>query len=190
MTQLHGDCFPYKRWGSFVVMTLICTTVLLGCARSVHDEAAAGNLEAVEAMIAEDPNLVNEPGFKDMTPLHYAASRGRAEVAGFLIEHGADLDARNSTGLTPLHGAAWWNRTNVAEILLEAGADIEARDHFGDTPLHTAATQGRVPVINLLAQHGADIEARNDEGLTPRELAVRHRNDQAVSRLDELLAAQ
>ncbi len=59
-----------------------------------------------------------------------------------LLEHGADVDARNdgknhyeSLGVTALHEAAWAGQTQSAQMLLDAGADVNARDALGRTAL-------------------------------------------------------
>ncbi len=49
--------------------------------------------------LAGDVNAVNDVGD---TALHGAAYRGAPEVASFLIDHGAKLDAADTRGLTPL----------------------------------------------------------------------------------------
>lgn len=167
----------------------VFTAVLLavsGCGTSVHDEAAAGNVEKVRAMLVADPNLVDSRNPKGKTPLFYAVTNGRSEVVQVLFDFGASVNAADGTGLTPLHIAAWHNRAEQAGQLLEHGADIQARDAFGDTPLHSAAMHGRLEMIALLVRSGADPGAQNDEGLTPRELALAHRQEAAAAKLHEL----
>ena len=41
------------------------------------------------------------------TPLHVAALTGHSEAARFLLEHGADVNARDAEGRTPLYWARW-----------------------------------------------------------------------------------
>ena len=51
-----------------------------------------------------------------------------------LVEAGAELDVRTSTGLTPLHLAAR-NNPHVVPVLLELGADPSASAADGTTAL-------------------------------------------------------
>ena len=75
--------------------------------------------------------------FKDehdgTTALHHAAWNGDREAVIFLLQQGADVDARNNEGSTPLHWAAWNGNLEVARLLLACGADPCAATTAGDT---------------------------------------------------------
>lgn len=43
---------------------------------------------------------------EEQTPLHVAARLGHADIAGLLIQHGADVTANTKDKYTPLHIAA------------------------------------------------------------------------------------
>jgi ankyrin repeat protein len=159
---------------------------LTGCGTSIHDEAARGNLEQVEAMLDKDPALADAPNAEGKTPLFYAITNGREATAETLLAHGADVNARDVTGYTPLHVAATLGRTGEADLLLKHGADLEARDHFGDTPLHAAALFGKDCAIKFLIERGAELYARNDDGLTPLDLAKRARKNGTAALLEKL----
>ena len=62
-----------------------------------------------------------------MTPLHFAAEKNSLEVARLLIEHGADVNAKDSV-FTPLDMAAEFNSIDVARLLIEQGANTNGRD--------------------------------------------------------------
>ncbi|KAI8485277.1 hypothetical protein Bbelb_370240 [Branchiostoma belcheri] len=64
----------------------------------------------------------------EQTSLHVASWYGKTEVAKLLIEHGADLKARDQDQLTSLHWAAWRGHTGTCELLIRHGADVMARD--------------------------------------------------------------
>lgn len=83
-----------------------------------------------------------------MTSLHWAAGRGRLEVARFLILKGADINARSGTETTPLHDAVWRRRLEMIGFLVGNGADINAADRNGETPVDFA--RGNAEVIGLL----------------------------------------
>lgn len=167
------------------VCLLTALVLAAGCAASIHDRAANGEADKVAAMLDHDPTLLEstnrEGKAKGKTPLHYAVTYGRDEVAALLLERGARVNAADATGMTPLHIAATLDRTGEAELLLRFGADIGARDAFGDTPLHLAAIFGQTRVLRVFAEHGADLYARNDNGQTPVEAARQYRKENVVA---------
>jgi len=55
------------------------------------------------------------------TPLHLASKYGRSDVARLLIEHGAEVDVKDSRGRTPLQLASAEGRDEVVDLLLEYG---------------------------------------------------------------------
>lgn len=128
------------------------------------------------------------------------SAEGTLEGVRFLLEHGADPNQRDTSGLTAFHriaSAAQPVATNaiavnlsVARTLLERGADATLTSSKGNTPLHTlvgthsdldytssgmAAEWGRDPYSRLLELYVAqtkDLEARNVAGLTPLQRAI------------------
>ena len=120
------------------------------------------------------------------TPLHKAASQGKHEFVGLLLEHGADVLARDINGRTALHVALHSFHMGrilaTAEILLKDGADVNARDADGQTPLHMVASHPLarelvelsaelVEAGKLLIDIGADVEAKDERGVTVLQLA-------------------
>ncbi|KAI8501925.1 hypothetical protein Bbelb_203370 [Branchiostoma belcheri] len=71
-------------------------------------------------------------GESNWTSLHVASRYGQTEVAALLIEHGADLEAREERDQTSLHVASRYGRTEVAVLLIEHGADLEAKDKYAN----------------------------------------------------------
>lgn len=73
-----------------------------------------------------DPNI--EMGLPDglpgrCTPLHLAAYRGDVSILQLLLQHGAELEKRDSKNHTPLHYAILRRNTLAARKLLKHGAD-------------------------------------------------------------------
>lgn len=87
------------------------------------------------------------------TPLMIAALEGATAAGRLLLDHGADVNARDATGGTPLHAAAgaWWQESvEFVAMLLAAGGDPGAHDGRGRTPRDLAVARGYNAVADLL----------------------------------------
>ncbi|CAL9694955.1 unnamed protein product [Knipowitschia caucasica] len=76
---------------------------------------------------------VNLPTASGQTPLHVAAAEGQMAYAQILVEAGADLFARDHSGLLPLDMARMWNHRSIGRYLKDCmwreqnNKDLEAR---------------------------------------------------------------
>ena len=69
---------------------------------SIHEAAAQGNIEIVRQHLAvEAEGYINTRTPSDWTPLHFAYEQGRAEMIRFLLDNGADYEAKNKLGQAP-----------------------------------------------------------------------------------------
>ena len=69
---------------------------------SIHEAAAQGNIEIVRQHLAvEAEGYINTRTPSDWTPLHFAYAQGRAEMIRFLLDNGADYEAKNKLGQAP-----------------------------------------------------------------------------------------
>ena len=135
-------------------LTLVAFLMLLvGCMAKTYFQAAReGDLKTVEARLAEGVPI-NQRSSNGDTALMHAAANGQIEIVKFLIEKGADVNARmtafrlkdghckkatdgfyyeyeikkTNDGRTALFLAVENGHTEVAEILIANGADPSAR---------------------------------------------------------------
>jgi hypothetical protein len=112
-----------------------------GATVTVHAAARLGMLDRLHQLIAADPNLVNAPGGDGQTPLHFAAT---VEIAKFLLENGADIDARDIDHESTPAQYMIRDRQDVARFLVSRGCktDILMACALGDIDLvrkHLAA---------------------------------------------------
>ncbi|KAI8514579.1 Unconventional myosin-XVI [Branchiostoma belcheri] len=119
----------------------------------------------------------------DRTALHWASVNGHTGVVKLLIQHGADVGARDKYDRTALHRTSDYGQTGVVELLIQHGADVGARDENGRTALHWASVNGHTGVVKLVIQHGADVEARDNDGGTALHQAIRKRHTRIVELL-------
>jgi ankyrin repeat protein len=78
-----------------------------------------------------------------------------------LVQHGADVNAKDNRNRTPLIWASQSGHVQVVVEFLVHGADIETKDNMGSTALHFACSRGHVTVVQALLSSGADIFAVN-----------------------------
>ena len=70
---------------------------------SIHEAAAQGNTGIVRQHLAIQPKgYVNTRTPTDWTPLHFAYAQGRSEMSRFLLDNGADYEAKNKLGQAPV----------------------------------------------------------------------------------------
>ncbi len=86
---------------------------------TIFNAIRQGNLERVRELIEEDPMIVNATEEGQCTPLHLAAVMGHKAVVEYLLEQGANIEAKNILDTTPLHWAAIQGHTAVVEYLLK-----------------------------------------------------------------------
>ncbi len=100
------------------------------------------------------------------TALMYMSEYGKAGIAGLLLDHGAQVNAANKSGVTSLMHAADGGYEAVASVLLGRGAAVDAVDEDGMTPLMHAATSGHPRVAELLLRGGAKVDLGDKDGDT------------------------
>jgi hemoglobin len=135
-------------------------------------------LDYVCQMLVSDPLLVQERYTYDRTLLHEVAGQGSLLIVEFLLNLGADPNARDQWGHTPLyfvgnasHGS---NGANVVHVLAQSGANVNAQERLKHcTALHMAARRGNIAVAEALLDCGAHIEMRDKLGDTPLHRAVK-----------------
>ncbi len=88
-------------------------------------------------------------------PIHAAAAAAQIEVTRLLIEHGADVNARQQSGFTPLHEAAGSGKLEFARLFLDHGADLNARTDDGKTALTLAIEARQEAMVKFLRERGA-----------------------------------
>lgn len=107
---------------------------------------------------------------------------GFKEIVDMLLDHGADVNARDGYNTTPLMRAVDGGYSEIVKILIARKADVHAENTSGSTALHDATGmtgdpkffikfgwEGRASgeVVKLLLAAGANPNARDKNGRTP-----------------------
>ena len=180
------------------VTVIFCMVVSLPLlAGDIFQAVKDGDLQKVKAMVAKDPGLVHARGKYLFTPLHVASDKGNLDMAKFLVDKGADINALDVSGRPPIMGAAYRGKGRVVDYLLSKGARFEMKDTRGYTvyqwaalrgkkdvldlfmargarvSIHDAAACGHVELVRKMIAKGVELKAFNPDGQTPFHLAVR-----------------
>jgi Ankyrin repeats (3 copies) len=128
-----------------------------GALAEAIDAIRAGHAERLEALLAENPELVRAPVgaggtllgevaqpdvFGDGLSTELGVDRRCVEL---LIEAGSDVDI-------PLNLAACFNRVELVELLLHVGANPTSNEIWGVTALETALYHGAAQAADVLAR--------------------------------------
>ncbi|XP_034631682.1 poly [ADP-ribose] polymerase tankyrase-2 isoform X3 [Trachemys scripta elegans] len=138
--------------------------------RQLLEAAKAGDVDTVKKLCTIQSVNCRDIEGRQSTPLHFAAGYNRVSVVEYLLQHGADVHAKDKGGLVPLHNACSYGHYEVAELLVKHGAVVNVADLWKFTPLHEAAAKGKYEICKLLLQHGADSTKKNRDGNTALDL--------------------
>jgi ankyrin repeat protein len=141
LLEAGGDINAKSRWwaGGFGLLhgaapELAAYAIQRGALIDVHAAARLGMLDKLRELVASDPSLMHARGGDGQTPLHFAST---IPIAEFLVEKGADIDARDvDHESTP---AQWMirDRREIVRFLVQRGChtDILMASALGDAEL-------------------------------------------------------
>jgi ankyrin repeat protein len=165
-------------WAATMGSGAVADLLLSGGAKgyTLVTAAALGHLNQVKTMVESASDLaVHAPAILLNGPSHewppdsairrrdmlshalYAAARnGHREVVAWLLERGADRNAKGFFGGTALHWAAINGHAATVELLLASGADPSLRDARFDSSVEGWAEEGgHQDVIEILRRWGS-----------------------------------
>ena len=148
------------------------------CASLGRNEAVRVLLDAGADINAGTPSL----GFNALLS---AADKGNLALVRLLIGHGADIEARISSGATPLMLAARNGHADVVALLLENGARKDTANAKGVTALIFASIYGHPGAAETLLDAGADPSVKTAIGRTALDYAKKKGHKELVKTLSQ-----
>lgn len=169
LLEAGADINARSRWwaGGFGLLDcakpeLAAYAIQRGAIVDAHAAARLGMIEKLRELITANPKLVHASGGDGQKPLHFA---GTVQAAEFLLEHGADINARDvDHESTPVQ---WMirDRQEVARYLVQRGCQTDilmaaalgdaelARKHLDADPqcIHMRVSNEYFPMINARA---------------------------------------
>jgi len=192
---------PYRRWGAWLLMAAVASTVCtyVSMSRSLDQALQNQDYETAASLLKYGVHVAP-------SVLRSAINDGNALKVQWLLNHGLTVNSRSPEDSIPVldraisldepestaiakilldHGAdpngtGMWGepliysaltKPNTLELLLDHGARVDALYGTGETPIQMAALWGRASAIPVLAKHGADLNAPDLDGVTPLTLA-------------------
>jgi uncharacterized protein len=159
----------------------------------------SGDLDALNALLADDPGLASarEDGVSAVLVSLYhrqdaardallaaGAEIGPLEAAALGRLEGLDPGARGADGFTALHLAAFFGGADAVRALLAAGADANAdgENPLRVRPLHSAVASRDRESVRALLEAGAEPNVVQQGGFTPIHGAA-HAGDAEMVRI-------
>ncbi|KAH7177288.1 ankyrin repeat-containing domain protein [Fusarium sp. MPI-SDFR-AT-0072] len=140
---------------------------------------AEGDLDIVKLLIENKATVDKREAPPDAgwsrTPMHVAVDWNRPEIVQYLLEKGADPDARDSDGIPVIGAAISGGHSSVVQWLVDANADVNVTYYNNKlTPLHEACPHPEI--VRLLLQHGADINKVNEDSRSALNFSISANN--------------
>ena len=163
-------CVAYLvAFGSMVLASMIATVIYILVAQPTFMTGEDWNLirAAEDNLVPVARNLLEEGAGVDQTlqrtALHVASEKGHAEIVELLLEHGADVNARDHLGRVPMFLALNGRHAEIARQLAEAGTDATVRSHDDTTLLLLALRRDDPDMARWALGAGADVNAIRKE---------------------------
>lgn len=132
-------------------------------------KAVLNGEEEIVELLLNRTDTVALTGSELLTALHMTAHRSarnaakQGQIASLLLQHGAQVDAKDDSGRTPLRLAVENDRVAVADALLEANANPNAADAGGMTPRQRASDLRRTAILHRMnQQHSSQSSTTED----------------------------
>lgn len=154
----------------------------------LHLAAAYQRADIVRSMVTGAPESVDVKRSDERTALFLPAFNGNLEIAGLLLDHGADPNAEDDEKWRPLHAASMTGTLDVVARLVQGGARVDGAGAPDNTaPIHLAAANDRPDLLEYFVKScGVAASLRDSRGVTPIMRAAMANGSRAIRTLASL----
>ncbi|KAJ5888794.1 hypothetical protein N7495_008835 [Penicillium taxi] len=129
--------------------------------------ARIGEIGAMKNLLATKNLSANHQDEEGITPLHWAAINNQYAMCKFLLDNGADVNAKGGESVaTPAMWAAQRCNYYIVNLLLSHGADPLLTDVQGYNILHLATIDGNAFLVVLLLHQEIPVDVVDQQGHT------------------------
>jgi uncharacterized protein len=158
--------FRFDHIARLWIVAMAALALLIPTAASAQFSDSYNFLKAVRERDGDKATqMLNEPGStivntKDITSgetaLHIVTARRDLTWMGFLLQRGANPNARDKNGVSPLMVAINLRFVDGVETLLARKAQVDATNNSGETALIRAVQLRDLAMVRLLLKNGAN----------------------------------
>ena len=117
------------------------------------------------------------------TAIHIVTKRSDAPWMGFMIQKGANINARDGQGNTPLIIAAISRFAEGVDLLIRVKAQLDVQNRLGETALLKAVQNRDLATAKLLLEAGASPDITDSSGSSARSAAMGDPRAASIARL-------
>ena len=129
---------------------------------ALHHAARFGFIEIAKTLLQNRANI-EAKDVHGRTPLHVAVVLNQTDMAKFLIENGAQINAQcmGASGRNSLHLAVFRNDHEAVKYLVENGAQVDVRDNENKTPFDVADEKQYFGIAKFLLEKKREASDKN-----------------------------
>ena len=126
-----------------------------------------GALEHIQKMIESGKYKANYKDDEGITPLHWAAINNQYAVCKYLLDQGADVNAKGGeSSATAAMWAAQRCHFYIVNLMIQHGVDLLLADGQGYNILHLATIDGNAFLVVLLLLQNIPVDVPDPQGHT------------------------
>jgi ankyrin repeat protein len=145
--------------------------------------ATIGDIDWVKLSLLYGADVNTKGGIYKQTPLLLSVLDGNTQLAKYLLENNADINATSVTNRGVMNYALYHKDDELLRLLIDKGANVQSINKDGENLLFEAVKRDKIEFAKeLLKTKKLDINLANIYGTTPLLLAL-HYNEPEMAKL-------